>query len=133
MGRALILLVAFTSGCDDARTSCTEPLDAWCARGNCGSYEDGVAELRQLAAWRSCYRCFLGECDGLRIVYYSNGLFGDVKYYTDAGELTGVRAFSDAIDGECRGRDNYGNVPQCNYSVSEEVVDASESGLRSSR
>ena len=45
-------------------------------------------------------------------MYYHNGEFGDVKYYSDAGELTGVRAFSDAIDGECRGRDNYGYVTQ---------------------
>ncbi|MFZ4737810.1 MAG: hypothetical protein ACOYM9_17780, partial [Bradymonadia bacterium] len=63
---------------------------------------------------------------------YSNGLFRGVKYYTDAGELKGVRAFSDAIDAECGGRDDYGYVPQCTHSVSEEVVDAFESLLRSS-
>ncbi len=103
---AVVLCLVCSAGCssppatavDDGgapTSSCRADLSAFCA-GACPSYDDSVADVRQLASGGRCLIAESGSCGSGRYTSYSSGFFGFTSWFDGGGRLLASYQFSDA-------------------------------------
>ena len=104
--------------------ACARPLEDYCKKSPCLSYEESLAELQRLSTSQPpCYYVAVsGSCGAFRFTAIGSG-FGGVTHYFDAnGNLVAVTTLTDAIvGGPCSAfTTHYGKRFSCEIRTEQE-------------